>query len=62
MADETYKFGPYTIYQKESFYSTDLSYAFVNLRPVLPGHILKQHSLGVVLQYDDQKYFIPNPF
>ncbi|KAJ0547647.1 putative histidine triad (HIT) protein [Helianthus annuus] len=36
MADETYKFGPYTIYQKESFYSTDLSYAFVNLRPVLP--------------------------
>ncbi|KAI3760326.1 hypothetical protein L1987_50720 [Smallanthus sonchifolius] len=49
MEAEPYKFGPYTIHQKESFYSTDLSYAFVNLRPVLPGHILEQHELGLVL-------------
>ncbi|KAK9053728.1 hypothetical protein SSX86_024802 [Deinandra increscens subsp. villosa] len=35
-----YKFGPYQIDQKEVFYSTDLSYALVNLRPLLPGNVL----------------------
>ncbi|KAK4408758.1 Bifunctional bis(5'-adenosyl)-triphosphatase/adenylylsulfatase FHIT [Sesamum angolense] len=30
-------FGPYKIGAKEVFYSTQLSYAFVNLRPVVPG-------------------------
>nr|GEZ41792.1 bifunctional bis(5'-adenosyl)-triphosphatase/adenylylsulfatase FHIT [Tanacetum cinerariifolium] len=35
-----YKFGPYKIDDKEVFYSTELSYALVNLRPLLPGHIL----------------------
>lgn len=33
-------FGPYKIDKKEVFYSTDLSYALVNLRPLLPGHVL----------------------
>ncbi|KAH7863160.1 hypothetical protein Vadar_014088 [Vaccinium darrowii] len=40
MESEHYMFGPYKIHQKEVFYSTDLSYAMVNLRPLLPGHIL----------------------
>ncbi|XP_076884528.1 bifunctional bis(5'-adenosyl)-triphosphatase/adenylylsulfatase FHIT-like [Bidens hawaiensis] len=35
-----YKFGAYKIDPKEVFYSTHLSYALVNLRPVLPGHVL----------------------
>ncbi|CDP04016.1 unnamed protein product [Coffea canephora] len=40
MDTETYAFGPYKIDPKEVFYSTHLSYAMVNLRPLLPGHIL----------------------
>ncbi|KAF7831202.1 bifunctional bis(5'-adenosyl)-triphosphatase/adenylylsulfatase FHIT-like [Senna tora] len=40
MADEYYPFGPYKISQSEVFYTTDLSFAFVNLRPVRPVHVL----------------------
>ncbi|XP_052200325.1 bifunctional bis(5'-adenosyl)-triphosphatase/adenylylsulfatase FHIT [Diospyros lotus] len=40
MDSENYTFGPYKIDHKEVFYSTDLSYAMVNLRPLLPGHVL----------------------
>ncbi|XP_057964343.1 bifunctional bis(5'-adenosyl)-triphosphatase/adenylylsulfatase FHIT [Malania oleifera] len=40
MALECYTFGPYKIHPKEVFYSTHLSFAMVNLRPVLPGHVL----------------------
>ncbi|XP_074568583.1 bifunctional bis(5'-adenosyl)-triphosphatase/adenylylsulfatase FHIT [Curcuma longa] len=41
MADaETYTFGPYKIHQTEVFRSTPYSYAMVNLRPVVPGHVL----------------------
>ncbi|XP_050219767.1 bifunctional bis(5'-adenosyl)-triphosphatase/adenylylsulfatase FHIT [Mercurialis annua] len=40
MATENYVFGPYKIDPKEVFYSTPLSYALVNLRPVIPGHVL----------------------
>ncbi|CAI0560575.1 unnamed protein product [Linum tenue] len=36
-SDDFYTFGPYKIHSKEVFYSTDLSYAMVNLRPLLPG-------------------------
>ncbi|KAK1412705.1 hypothetical protein QVD17_34167 [Tagetes erecta] len=32
-----YKFGPHMIDQRDVFYTTELSYAFVNLRPVLPA-------------------------
>ncbi|EHA8590877.1 Bifunctional bis(5'-adenosyl)-triphosphatase/adenylylsulfatase FHIT [Cocos nucifera] len=32
----TYMFGPYKIDRSEVFYSTPLSYAMVNLRPLLP--------------------------
>ncbi|XP_025692340.1 bifunctional bis(5'-adenosyl)-triphosphatase/adenylylsulfatase FHIT [Arachis hypogaea] len=34
------KFGPYKIHKSEVFYATNLSYAMVNLRPLLPGHVL----------------------
>ncbi|KNA15341.1 hypothetical protein SOVF_099110 isoform B, partial [Spinacia oleracea] len=40
MESESFTFGPYKINPKEVFYSTNLSYAMVNLRPLLPGHIL----------------------
>ncbi|KAL2488424.1 FRAGILE HISTIDINE TRIAD [Forsythia ovata] len=40
MDSESYMFGPYKIDSKEVFYSTRLSYATVNLRPTIPGHIL----------------------
>ncbi|XP_076917553.1 bifunctional bis(5'-adenosyl)-triphosphatase/adenylylsulfatase FHIT-like isoform X2 [Bidens hawaiensis] len=40
MEVQQYKFGPYKIDQKEVFYSTDLSYALVNLRPVNESHVL----------------------
>jgi hypothetical protein len=33
-----YKFGPYKIDAREVFHSTPLSYAMVNLRPLLPGN------------------------
>ncbi|GLU11940.1 hypothetical protein SLE2022_286580 [Rubroshorea leprosula] len=40
MSTESYAFGPYSISCREVFYTTPLSFAFVNLRPVVPGHIL----------------------
>ncbi|XP_058075220.1 bifunctional bis(5'-adenosyl)-triphosphatase/adenylylsulfatase FHIT isoform X1 [Magnolia sinica] len=40
MESEFYTFGPYKINQKEVFYSTALSYALVNLKPVIPGNVL----------------------
>ncbi|PRQ34888.1 putative bis(5'-adenosyl)-triphosphatase [Rosa chinensis] len=36
MALESYTFGPYKKDSREVFYSTSLSYALVNLRPVVP--------------------------
>ncbi|XP_030962668.1 bifunctional bis(5'-adenosyl)-triphosphatase/adenylylsulfatase FHIT [Quercus lobata] len=39
-SSEHYMFGTYKIHQNEVFYSTQLSYAFVNLRPAVPGHVL----------------------
>lgn len=38
--EETYRFGPYKIKKQDVFLTTKLSYAFVNLRPVVPGHVL----------------------
>ncbi|RCV36793.1 hypothetical protein SETIT_8G009900v2 [Setaria italica] len=34
--EASYKFGPYKIDAREVFYATPLSYAMVNLRPLLP--------------------------
>ncbi|GFR48626.1 hypothetical protein Agub_g10541, partial [Astrephomene gubernaculifera] len=36
----TYKFGPHPIPGSHVFALTDLSYGFVNLKPVVPGHVL----------------------
>ncbi|XP_052290163.1 bifunctional bis(5'-adenosyl)-triphosphatase/adenylylsulfatase FHIT-like [Citrus sinensis] len=37
---EQYAFGPFKIDPRQVFYSTPLSYALVNLRPLLPGNVL----------------------
>jgi bis(5'-adenosyl)-triphosphatase len=37
---ESFSFGAYTINVKEIFYITPLTFAFVNISPILPGHIL----------------------
>ncbi|KAJ3704276.1 hypothetical protein LUZ61_007981 [Rhynchospora tenuis] len=37
---EVFTFGPYKKDRREEFYTTALSYALVNIRPVHPGHIL----------------------
>ncbi|XP_050942339.1 bifunctional bis(5'-adenosyl)-triphosphatase/adenylylsulfatase FHIT isoform X1 [Cucumis melo] len=39
-ASDHYTFGRYKIDPKEVFYCTTLSYAMVNLRPLLPGNVL----------------------
>ncbi|CAJ1960661.1 unnamed protein product [Sphenostylis stenocarpa] len=45
MAAEDYTFGPYKIHHTEVFYSTHLSYAMVNLRPLLPDSVIQQSML-----------------
>ncbi|AQK79121.1 Bifunctional bis(5'-adenosyl)-triphosphatase/adenylylsulfatase FHIT [Zea mays] len=35
--EASYKFGPYKIDAREVFHATPLSYAMVNLRPLLPA-------------------------
>ncbi|XP_074335506.1 bifunctional bis(5'-adenosyl)-triphosphatase/adenylylsulfatase FHIT isoform X2 [Apium graveolens] len=40
MEADKFTFGSYKIDNKEVFYSSNLSYAMVNLRPLLPGHVL----------------------
>ncbi|KAJ0099243.1 hypothetical protein Patl1_20500 [Pistacia atlantica] len=47
MSTEAYKFGPYKIDAKEVFYSTNLSFAMVNLRPVVPVDLTYVHVLIV---------------
>lgn len=37
---KVYKFGHCQIKSDQVFYKTQLSYAFVNIKPVLPGHVL----------------------
>ena len=34
---QDYSFGPYTINASEVFVESELSFAFVNLKPVVPG-------------------------
>ncbi|KAK9691356.1 hypothetical protein RND81_09G191900 [Saponaria officinalis] len=50
MESEAYTFGPYKIDLKEVFYSTGLSYAMVNLRPLLPGHRLISFYSGQTMK------------
>ncbi|CAL8462430.1 g1963 [Coccomyxa elongata] len=39
-ASQDYSFGPHLIRRTEVFAETPLSFAFVNLKPVVPGHVL----------------------
>uniref|UniRef100_A0A453KCZ0 Uncharacterized protein n=1 Tax=Aegilops tauschii subsp. strangulata TaxID=200361 RepID=A0A453KCZ0_AEGTS len=50
MEASAYKFGPYRIDAREVFHATPLSYAMVNLRPLLPGKNL----------YDCPNFPLPN--
>lgn len=36
----SFLFGPHLIRQSEVFLTSTLSFAFVNLKPILPGHVL----------------------
>ncbi|XP_071676112.1 bifunctional bis(5'-adenosyl)-triphosphatase/adenylylsulfatase FHIT isoform X1 [Lolium perenne] len=55
MEASAYKFGPYTIDAKEVFHATALSYAMVNLRPVLPvGVRLEQYHQASSLTFTIQ--------
>lgn len=47
MASEYYTFGPHKIHRKLIFYTTNLSYAMVNLRPVVPGIFVR--GLNIIL-------------
>ncbi|XP_020203678.1 bifunctional bis(5'-adenosyl)-triphosphatase/adenylylsulfatase FHIT isoform X1 [Cajanus cajan] len=40
MAVEYYDFGPHKIHHSSVFHTTDISFAFVNLRPAVQGHVL----------------------
>nr|ACU16812.1 unknown [Glycine max] len=40
MAVEYYDFGPHKIHHSSVFYTSNLSLAFVNLRPAVTGHVL----------------------
>ena len=40
MSDQSYKFGPWPIDDSEVFASSSLCFAFVNLKPIVPGHVL----------------------
>lgn len=37
---QDYSFGPWKIHASEVFATSSLSFAFVNLKPVVPGHVL----------------------
>ncbi|KAL6751394.1 bis-triphosphatase-like protein [Haematococcus lacustris] len=50
--EKDYKFGPWTVHAYEVFAATELSYAFVNLKPVVPGHVLVSPA-RVVPRFND---------
>ncbi|KAK6928857.1 HIT-like domain [Dillenia turbinata] len=48
MGSSSYAFGPYKIDEKEVFYVTHLSYAMVNLRPLLPVWLEYVEALSIL--------------
>ncbi|KAK4278172.1 hypothetical protein QN277_016055 [Acacia crassicarpa] len=48
MAAQYYPFGRHRISESEVFYTTQLSFAFVNNRPARPGHILSFYGLSLI--------------
>ncbi|KAI3882567.1 hypothetical protein MKX03_019362 [Papaver bracteatum] len=61
--EEYYMFGPYKVYHKEVFHTTHLTFAMVNLRPLLPGSFLFPFSKFIfanyccLLLFDDETNF-----
>lgn len=39
-SNEILFFGPYRLYPEQIFYESELSYGIVNLKPLVPGHVL----------------------
>ncbi|KAL7081862.1 hypothetical protein ACP275_14G064900 [Erythranthe tilingii] len=60
MESESYAFGPYKINPSEVFYSTQLSYALVNLRPLLPAihvaNVMTKKSIRFSLVRDVKRF------
>ena len=50
--DNMMKFGPFRLALNQIFYKTNLSAAFVNLRPIVPGHVLVMSNRVVPLLSD----------
>ncbi|XP_011405744.1 PREDICTED: bis(5'-adenosyl)-triphosphatase-like isoform X1 [Amphimedon queenslandica] len=48
----SFKFGQFLIKSRLVFYQTPLSFAFTNIRPVVPGHVLVS-SVRVVSRFQD---------
>ena len=40
LSSVSYLFGPHTIHSSQVFYESALSIGFVNIKPIVPGHIL----------------------
>ncbi|KAJ0985350.1 hypothetical protein J5N97_003706 [Dioscorea zingiberensis] len=56
MEPDTFTFGPYKISPSEVFFRTELSYAFVNLRPVVPGHILFWRNIFIIVWREVKRF------
>jgi bis(5'-adenosyl)-triphosphatase len=40
MSGGTFRFGPHTCKSSQVFYESPLSHCFVNIKPIVPGHVL----------------------
>jgi diadenosine tetraphosphate (Ap4A) HIT family hydrolase len=49
---EIMHFGPWPIAKREIFFASSLSFAFTNLKPVLPGHVLVSSRRPVARMQD----------
>ncbi|KAB2634497.1 bifunctional triphosphatase/adenylylsulfatase FHIT-like [Pyrus ussuriensis x Pyrus communis] len=59
MSSESFKFGPYKIDGRGVFYTTKLSYAMVNLRPLVPVSMdVKGKGAGFSFWIEKEKSFI----
>ncbi|KAH1153240.1 hypothetical protein GLYMA_18G049000v4 [Glycine max] len=53
MAVEYYDFGPHKIHHSSVFYTSNLSFAFVNLRPAVTGMMMLPHLVREVKRVAD---------
>lgn len=57
--DQDLRFGPFRLASDQIFYTTQLSAAFVNLRPIVPGHVLvmpKRNNIPLLSDLTDDEY------